>query len=438
MNYGVCIKKCYSSTTTSIDRLTDDLLLDILCKLPCYRTAVRCKTVSKRWRSLISSRLFVSHAFTMHRDIEDNKPQSCALLLNMTMWDGNSVTSMVVPPRYQRILSLQFLPYPTKIVATFKDLALCFGVDPWSGLGMYYVCNPITKQWMALPPYERDRESIIRPSLRDQLPLIRLNLLCQKGNDFRVVIVHSLCGSTPIDVLLFVTVNLSIYLSQTGKWKNVNVKIGRHHTDYNRFIFGSRDLTGVVCKETVCLRVVSSYFGAFNPFDVTDTFSGTLTAIPLPLTPRGQGLLFESNGKLIALEEDLRVSFDWEGCLANFLSWKLELNIDDKQPGSLRWEPLWVIHDKVELHGTVLTPTGYGYPYYRVIGLHPEKEHLIYSITPTDDYTQLVTFNTKLKTLEFSTRLLPHKFSGLNRLYMPNWPTPIRQSIAISKKKNNS
>ncbi|KAK9725351.1 hypothetical protein RND81_05G138000 [Saponaria officinalis] len=181
MNYNVCIKKGSLSSTTSIDRLTDDLLLDILCKLPCYRTAVRCKTVSKRWRSLISSCLFVSHAFTMHRDIEDNKPQSCALLLNMKTWAGNSVTSMVVLPRYQRILSLQFLPYPAKIVATYKDLALCFGVDPWSGLGMYYVCNPITNQWTALPPYERDQESLIRPSLRDRLPLVLLIYYAKKG-----------------------------------------------------------------------------------------------------------------------------------------------------------------------------------------------------------------------------------------------------------------
>ncbi|CAI0546097.1 unnamed protein product [Linum tenue] len=116
----------------------DDLLLEILIRLPDPGTALRCKPVCKRWSSLISSpyfnRRFISHHQSKNAEGPPGEPSSL----------------------------LSFIPLPNEeirrrsiIFDCFKDLLLCGFTERGDYNGelarLYLVCNWFTKQWIALP-----------------------------------------------------------------------------------------------------------------------------------------------------------------------------------------------------------------------------------------------------------------------------------------------
>ncbi|CAI0546812.1 unnamed protein product [Linum tenue] len=125
---------------TTINKLGDDLLVEILIRgLPNPRSACSSKLVCKRWSSLISgprfNRRFVSHGR------ETNPPM---------MPDD--------PLELLRIIRGFLPPMPHGVVDTLrvsdcnKDLVLCGFCNHNDELGRsYLVCNPFTKQWIALP-----------------------------------------------------------------------------------------------------------------------------------------------------------------------------------------------------------------------------------------------------------------------------------------------
>ncbi|CAL1406430.1 unnamed protein product [Linum trigynum] len=121
-------------------KLGDDLLVEILIRLPNPRSACRCKSVCRRWNSLISSlcfnRRFVSHHQTMELHIPPMPGNPNELL--------GTILSFLPP-----------MPYTLKVLDCVKDMVLCgfWDLDCDNGeLGRsYLVCNPFTKQWVALP-----------------------------------------------------------------------------------------------------------------------------------------------------------------------------------------------------------------------------------------------------------------------------------------------
>ncbi|CAI0467046.1 unnamed protein product [Linum tenue] len=119
--------------------LADDILVEILIRLPNPRSSCRCKSVCKRWRSLIAdpsfNRRFISHHQTK-----------------------NQPASLFIPGHDPEESILSFLPVPDKArprfraFDCFKDLVLCGFVNSYSELGKsFFLCNPFTKQWVALP-----------------------------------------------------------------------------------------------------------------------------------------------------------------------------------------------------------------------------------------------------------------------------------------------
>ncbi|CAL1414698.1 unnamed protein product [Linum trigynum] len=125
-----------------INQLGEDLLLEILIRLPNPRYACLSKAVCKRWRSLISNpsfnRRFVSH----HQSISELRPP---LLLPSD--DPESIIQSFVPaPPGVRLVVLD----------SCGDLLLCgFPGDAREHAirlyRSYIVCNPFTKQWLPLP-----------------------------------------------------------------------------------------------------------------------------------------------------------------------------------------------------------------------------------------------------------------------------------------------
>ncbi|CAI0546957.1 unnamed protein product [Linum tenue] len=128
----------------------DDLLVEILIRLPGPKSAFRCKSVCRRWNALISapyfSRRFVSH----HQSLS---PAAAAAAVEFEQ--------PVLTPSQVRPLISSFLPFPDgtefefSVLDSVNDLLLLgfWGKDPTEQelRRTHLVCNPFTKQWVALP-----------------------------------------------------------------------------------------------------------------------------------------------------------------------------------------------------------------------------------------------------------------------------------------------
>lgn len=153
--------KLSDSSSNFFNNLVENLLVEILARLP-SRAAFQLKLVCRRWCSLISSKYFVT--FFNHRRHDPSLPP---------IHDPHSSSSSFVfqPHRgdYRlrivrcgcthsdtnlcgiRKLDLSFLRCPQREIllrASCADLVLFSTLSPT----IFYVCNPLTKQWVALPP----------------------------------------------------------------------------------------------------------------------------------------------------------------------------------------------------------------------------------------------------------------------------------------------
>lgn len=166
-----------------MDGLTECLLMNILIRLPA-RYAQRCKSVCKRWNFLISDPHFISQ-FIRH-----NKPPSSSLsppLLHLLpspiirYFDERGDCAVTSNKEEERVFKcrqhlLSFLPCLNPnfldynwlqpcIVASSGGLLLCSGVlFTDSGFSsFYYVCNPVTMNWVQIPPppWRGDNEACI-------------------------------------------------------------------------------------------------------------------------------------------------------------------------------------------------------------------------------------------------------------------------------------
>ncbi|KAL5563953.1 hypothetical protein UlMin_033700 [Ulmus minor] len=144
------------STSQFMSNLTEDLLSEILLGLPNCRFAVQCKTICKRWCSLISSPEFISR-FIHHRhqkSLDSDSHLSKLLFQNHTSIPQDSQFCQVFPGKSKifREIFLNFLPSYTAIRASFNDLLL---VSEPSNSRDFYICNPLTRKWLALPQAPR-------------------------------------------------------------------------------------------------------------------------------------------------------------------------------------------------------------------------------------------------------------------------------------------
>ena len=151
-------KRTWTRTPTTIDDLPKSLVLEILHQLD-FKSAMRCRFVSKEWCSVVSDPFF-AHYF-VNRSIVDHHHCPFTLLLQYhALWAKNQHILLpleeepyfkslpYVPPIYQQYRDIS-------IRASCHDLLLCCAVVfSYNTTGVYYVVNPITGQWNALPPLD--------------------------------------------------------------------------------------------------------------------------------------------------------------------------------------------------------------------------------------------------------------------------------------------
>ncbi|CAI0412799.1 unnamed protein product [Linum tenue] len=192
-----------------ISQLGDDLLVQILIRLPDPRPACRCKSVCKRWNSLISTPSFNRRFVHHHRSSNHHLPLPD---------DPNELQSTI---RRLGFLPRAYVLNDLRVLDCFKDLVLCGFWDLYNNNDIpgrsYLICNPFTKQWVALP---------LAPKKRIGYEQAVARLVCEPRNPkklylgddrvfvypseyrFRVVCIYSHMKSVKLD----------LFCSESGKW----------------------------------------------------------------------------------------------------------------------------------------------------------------------------------------------------------------------------
>ncbi|RAL38927.1 hypothetical protein DM860_014753 [Cuscuta australis] len=128
-------------SSASIEDIDDAVLVEILCRgTPYCKMAFRCKLVSKRWRYLISSPIFLKCWKELHRTLHPGEPLPYSMVINIRIRLGedkymtNYVASqhpMFQFPRFK----FDYLPCSrprkaasVRIAASCKDLILCHAI----------------------------------------------------------------------------------------------------------------------------------------------------------------------------------------------------------------------------------------------------------------------------------------------------------------------
>ncbi|CAN0853672.1 hypothetical protein LINGRAHAP2_LOCUS5703 [Linum grandiflorum] len=239
-----------------ISKLGSELLAEILIRLPSPTSACRCRLVCKRWDSLISSPRF-NHRFDSHHQTMSHPP-------------------MPLDPRELKSIILSFLPPmpctvrdALKVLDCNRDLVLCgfwdIGCQDREYTTSYLVCNPFTKQWIALPLAPRKHAPYMLPAARlvcEPRNFSKLDL----GDDqsfvhseyrFRVVCIYQVLEPEA-------AIKLNVFCSESGEWTKEALVCQDHVRT------GSKSV--VSCNGELFWKYVERHdpskvlLAAFNPF----------------------------------------------------------------------------------------------------------------------------------------------------------------------------
>lgn len=136
-----------------IDGLPEVLLVEILSRLP-SKFVFQYKCVSKSWCTLISHPYCRVRHLQNQSDDEPSPPLVTSLFFVITTGREQLKEYLTISKQIRRLdFSLSRLLHLDKepvVVATYNDLILCCKTRRRQR--NYYICNPYTKQWVALPP----------------------------------------------------------------------------------------------------------------------------------------------------------------------------------------------------------------------------------------------------------------------------------------------
>ncbi|XP_074297076.1 F-box protein At5g07610-like [Silene latifolia] len=408
------INHCVNSTT--IEDLDDDMLTQILVRLSNCKTVLVCSPVNKRWYSLISDPNF-PYLFANHKkktttlmkgsgcDHEDDEPS-----LTFVTARSCDEQQFITEARFgSPKLSLEFLPNNNFIAtATFKDLMLCYQRGTCDETGRdYYIINPLTKRWVALPPY--DQQYLITDTV----------LICQPPYNhtqhykFRVV---EVCRQESEDIF-----DLVVYCSEIGEWKEIELRIPK---EAGPLMMTTAEPEIVVCNGIIYIKCGLCLM-ALDPFDVNDACDTTLEARLMPPLPE-LGYLHESSGQLLLVHTPERqhlpyLKYRKEGTTIKIEMevWKLDLN---------QTPPVWETTFQGLCKGTknsIELPDNTpfeGKIYYANVVVHPYNDKLIYIYLAEEEQLFLCDTRTGFITSSLS---LPDYGRNLLRLEHQWWPTSV-------------
>ncbi|KAL1217319.1 hypothetical protein V5N11_027381 [Cardamine amara subsp. amara] len=132
--------------TNMIDDLLESLLsMEIFSKLSNPRDVIVCKSVSKRWNSLISSSSF--HYNPSLALILNTHPHPRATNeISLEGWKGFELRKYIDPE----------VNSPVCVLASYRDVLLCmkYASSRCKTRSQFYIVNPVTMRWTRVPDSE--------------------------------------------------------------------------------------------------------------------------------------------------------------------------------------------------------------------------------------------------------------------------------------------
>ncbi|VFR02702.1 unnamed protein product [Cuscuta campestris] len=258
-------------SSASIEDIDDAVLVEVLCRgIPNFKIAFRCKLVSKRWRYLISSPIFPKRWKEFHRTLRPGEPLPYSMVINVRIRRGedkymtNYVASqhpMFQFPRFK----FDYLPCSrprraasVRIAASCKDLFLCHAIRDKMELEdrVYYICNPLTRQWISLPPFPT--------KFKFMEGVVTGLVVSGDGMSYRVVRIHH-----DLESYTAVSFVAEVFSSDTNKWEEVEVP----HPESSPFRFDfenkSYATNNLLCWNGLLLfeNWIDHSIVAYNPFE---------------------------------------------------------------------------------------------------------------------------------------------------------------------------
>ncbi|XP_074277133.1 uncharacterized protein LOC141600783 [Silene latifolia] len=214
------------------DSLPKELIWEILSKLPCIKSVVMCKSVSKSCFSVISSPRFIGNFITKHvygTNPDVTNPKHSALVIRPKLLCP-SKGQLLYPKDKESGFSNCFLPdlfsrmvsspeFPVKVIATSNDLILCVRDDRKAYDDSMYICNPQTIKGITLPRppryYKRSFKGFasVPCSTKEGKQVI----------EYTVIVVN--CGDDDGYVKNEYQLEAQVFSSRIGNWKEVSLML---------------------------------------------------------------------------------------------------------------------------------------------------------------------------------------------------------------------
>ncbi|XP_020240464.1 uncharacterized protein LOC109819231 [Cajanus cajan] len=229
----------YSATksNTTINNLSEDSLTEIFCKLPC-KSLFTCKSISKRWLTLISNpnfhSLYLTHQYNLFRKIQaqgDDPDQPSFILkpYNALVITPNLPSLQLGP--LENHLSLTFLGpdfEPTNIVPQLRSVLkfvfacsnglLIYGNPRPRHKCIYHIRNLLTKESLELPCALTlcDHAGVLvgftcDPYYRVETEKVKVSIVSTSQRRFRVVRIPAFSDTR-------FAFDVEVFYSETRKW----------------------------------------------------------------------------------------------------------------------------------------------------------------------------------------------------------------------------
>ncbi|GER55242.1 F-box family protein [Striga asiatica] len=151
-----------------LSNVGENLLWEILVRLPNCRCVIQLSSVCRRWHALISQPQFIPSFIRLHQD----RDQSYTILFRMNYRYFSetreyyqlvctlfSEESLLIHGKHALLSSSNYLDFMPKLMvvkASCNDLLLVtpdsrFYMRKYSSSQRYYICNPVTKKWFPIP-----------------------------------------------------------------------------------------------------------------------------------------------------------------------------------------------------------------------------------------------------------------------------------------------
>ncbi|KAK3221141.1 hypothetical protein Dsin_015111 [Dipteronia sinensis] len=305
----------------------DDIMTEILVRLP-LKSILRCKSVSRQWRSLISAPHFCRRIYP------DPYLVSSLLLHKISLFTHEyDFVPLIDKPTSPPFKTLTFVNHPLvlRILQSCHGLLFCSSFTNRDfGRDHYYIYNPTTKQFrtLPLPPGGQDSTMVRGMTLAyDPHKSPHYKVVCVRKPNSRqdYLGIYSRLGNLyPYDrhcvrMGYYSRYQIEIYSSETRSWQlSGRPFIAHYGLDFRRGVFWNGSVHWV------------NYFSPSLYFKVDDE---KLQKMPMPATPIPDGgrrlMYFDESREHLHLVETYRITkFNVYEMETDYSGWFVKYQVD--------------------------------------------------------------------------------------------------------------